>query len=212
MNLGFLTKETAGLPNWAWGLVIVAGGGIGYYFVRKNQASSSSTAAANAQSQPSATGQSTSGAAGSYGSSIDYSSSLPISASNPSSPVYVLSGTQGTTPPSTPVTPTTQTITIRAPATSGPTAQYDASHSGIPVHAGPSWQTPTTGTLAWGSNAQVVPTPVNGGSNFPNGWQGGSTVWYQLTAGGFISSFDIAGIGGGAMVQGKQKALALPGH
>lgn len=40
-------KETAGLPNWGWGAVILAGLGIGYFVMRSN--SSSSTSAQSAQ-------------------------------------------------------------------------------------------------------------------------------------------------------------------
>ncbi len=36
-----LEKTTAGLPNWAWGLVIVAGMGVGYLFVRSKNAQTS---------------------------------------------------------------------------------------------------------------------------------------------------------------------------
>ena len=219
----FLQKETAGLPNWAWILVIIGGAGAGYYFVRKNSAATS-TAGSNAASQPSATGQSTSGAAGSYGSAIDYSSSLPVSATNASSPVYVL----GTSPTPTPTNPTPQPpqptpqppqpqptpqqkVTVRQPASSGQTASYDSSHSGVPIHSGPSWQTPVMSTANWGSQVPVTGPAVSGGSNFPNGFQGGSTMWYPVAGGGFISSYDIAGIGGGGVAGTKKKALAIGG-
>ncbi len=43
---GFLTKTTGSLPNWAWGLVIVAGAGVGYYFVKKNNATSTNASTA----------------------------------------------------------------------------------------------------------------------------------------------------------------------
>lgn len=36
-------KETAGLPNWAWGLVVVAGLGIGYFVMRGSQSSATQT-------------------------------------------------------------------------------------------------------------------------------------------------------------------------
>lgn len=213
----FMQKETAGLPNWAWILVIIGGAGVGYYFVRKNSAATS-TAGANAASQPSATGQSTSGAEGSYGSAIDYSSSLPVSATNASSPVYVLGTSPSTNPTPPPPQPTPQPpppqptpqqkITIRQPVTSGQTAQYDATHSGVPIHSSPSWQAPTVGTAAWGSQVTVTGPSVQGGSNFPNGWQGGSTTWYPVQ-GGFVSSYDVAGIGGGGQAGTKKKSLAI---
>lgn len=44
---GFLGKTTAGLPNWAWGLVIIGGAGVGYLFLRYQ----------NAQAQPTATAE-----------------------------------------------------------------------------------------------------------------------------------------------------------
>lgn len=43
---GFLGKTTANLPNWAWGLVIVVGAGIGFIFVKKNASSATATGAA----------------------------------------------------------------------------------------------------------------------------------------------------------------------
>lgn len=42
---GFLGKTTANLPNWAWGLAILAGAGVGFFFLKSNQTSMNASTA-----------------------------------------------------------------------------------------------------------------------------------------------------------------------
>lgn len=209
-----LTKETAGLPNWAWAGVIVVGAGVGIWFTKRNSSAASSSttsaAAANATSQPADTGASTSGSQGasSLGTSIDYSSSLPVSATNGSSPVYVLSTPVSTTPPTqsttTTTTPTTQTVTVRAREQSGPYAGYDAHASGVPIRSLPSGNGPFLRTAPFGSSVTVTGAAIAGGGNTGNGTTG-VAMWYPVQGGGYISSADVAGMGGGSMVKSKKR-------
>ena len=37
MSDNFLTKKIADLPVWAWGLIVLAGGGLGFYFISKRK-------------------------------------------------------------------------------------------------------------------------------------------------------------------------------
>jgi hypothetical protein len=194
----FLTKKTADLPNWAWLAVVVIGGGVGFYFVRRQNAATStastpgSSASANALNTTDTPDASTY-EVGNQPVSPDYSTS-----GMPSSPVYVIgapaSGTPPPTPPSTP--PPTRTVTVRAKQTSGPNADYDKSHSGVPIHAGTSGQTPTLRLAPYGSQVQITGDAVIGASNTGSG-QGGSDYWYPVVGGGYLSAWDVVGMGGG---------------
>lgn len=197
-----LTKETAGLPNWAWGLVVVGGAGVGYWFVRKN--SSSTTAAGSTTT--SATGATDTSQAGANavsqpsdnGGSIDYSSQLGAGA-NPGSPVYIL-GTSPGSSGSSPNPPVTQSITIRQRQTSGPNAGYDKNNpGGVPIHQGTSGSSPTVGLQPFGSTVATTGPSVVGSTNSGSG-SGGSDYWYPI-ANGYISSWDVVGIGGGGLLR-----------
>jgi hypothetical protein len=197
-----LTKETAGLPNWAWVAVVIVGGGVGYLFVRSNQGSSAGTSTTSADGS---TDTSTAGAnAVSQPSDTDYSQGLSSGNANGSSPVYVLSTSVPTSTTTTAGT-ATQQVTIRDRQTTGPSAAYDKTHpQGVPVHSGTSGQTPTVKTVPFASSVTVTGPAVIGAANTGNG-QGGTVYWYPVQGGGYISSFDIVGIGGGGIMQPRRQ-------
>lgn len=179
----FFKKKLAGMPVWAWGLIVVAGVGVGLYFIRKQKSTASTTgttsagtvgpseAALNAASQPSG----------------DF---VPPTSG---SPVYVVTGgAPPTTAPPTSTTQPTQNLTIRASqAGGGQFQQWDKTHTGIPF-----WQAPDSNIVAYIPFGGTVPS--SGTTTGPV--QFGSGIYYQVTykgIQGYISSNDVAGTGGG---------------
>ena len=113
----FLSKETAGLPNWAWGAVIVAGIGA-TYLVPRLFGKSGSTAATAVD-----TGTSKANTSG-IGLAVDPTSGLPYAVEG----LVPSGGTSGTqTPPGTPSGSNLfQEIgIIRYRTSTGTTANYD---------------------------------------------------------------------------------------
>jgi len=151
MKIGeFFKKETAGLPNWAWLAILLAGGGIGYLIVKNRgtvpspaapsvaSPTSAATLAATAASQPGAQESQ----AGAFPTTQVGTNTIPVIPSG-FAPVYDQNGNlvsfqQGTQPSQqgTPQsgqqnTPTTVTATTRGYWTG------EAQGGNLPVFPGP---------------------------------------------------------------------------
>lgn len=85
----FLTKETAGLPNWAWAIVIVLGIGIAYMVVKKKAVATSTNDNIVGQSQ--ASNQSANNAAGYFPTTTSNQNTVPVIPEN-TNPVYDTNG------------------------------------------------------------------------------------------------------------------------
>ena len=206
-----LTKKFAGLPGWAWLLIGVAGVGAGYLLIRYQSSKSSTPNNLTATTTPdlttgNASGTETNSATGTVGSNGVIDNPFPETNVGGNQVPIIPPGYQGvydqngtlvgfepipTTPTPTP-TPTPTGILqgiIRAKSTSGGAANYDKSHSGVPIHSSPGGS--QTGTATYGSTVHITGPAVQGPSDF------GITSWYPVP-GGFISGFDFADISQGS--------------
>jgi hypothetical protein len=130
------------------------------------------------------------------------SQATPVPASTPAIPDHPT-----VTPTPTPIpTPTTtvpannaQYANIRARATSGATAGYDKTATGIPIRSSAGTDKGKDdnriGMLSYGSKIQVTGKAVTGESNLPQGMAGGSNVWYPVKTSsgftGYVSAYDL---------------------
>jgi len=194
---GFLSKETAGLPNWAWLLVLLVGGGIGFFIVRsqQNQASSSS-------------------------STTPGSETVPVTGG---SPVYVVASSPATAPTTTSTAGTSTVGTTGSTGSAGSTGSLSGTPvlgSGlttllvkstaasqkfgtVPLRASP-------GSADSQPDSQVVQVPigtqliasgpaVQGANNFGPGNAAGSSLWYPTSyngISGYVSGYDVGTAGG----------------
>ncbi len=211
----FFSHKIADLPTWAWLGVIVVGGGVGYYFVTQQQKSSQaatsttstpgSSASTNSQNANPASAYSV----GNQPVSADYSTN-----GQPTSPVYVISNpsTPMPTAPTTPTPTTMLTIRNRNQTTSGQFAQYDASHSGIPMRSGPGESNAVVAQVPFGAQVSEVGGPISGTANYQG--SGSSTLWYQVSyngQNGYVSIEDIIGSGGGGNVRRNVRRTGTTG-
>lgn len=159
----FLQKETAGLPNWVWLVVVI--GGIGAVYIAPKLFGNKSTSASTAGAD---TGGGVSGLGGYIPGGPYAGGSTPTSSTSPG----VGSELEGV---------------IREATTTGPVAGYDQNFAnrGVPIRATPGGA--TQGYQMFGSRVQVIGPAVQG----PN--DQGSTLWYPIAGGGYISSYDFAG-------------------
>ena len=87
---------------------------------------------------------------------------------------------------------TTQLIAhIRAKTTSGLVAGYDKTHTGVPLRSAPSGSASTLSYIPFGSTVTVYSNDQYGGIN-P---KVGSSGWYQVVSGGWVSDYDVAYVG-----------------
>jgi len=74
---------------------------------------------------------------------------------------------------------------------------YDAAHSqGVPIRSGASGSSSIIGYSPFGSSIKLEGGPMAGGTNIPNPTKssGGSTIWYKLANGGYVSQYDVTGV------------------
>lgn len=183
----FLQDETAGLPNWAWGLVVVAGLGIAV-IVPKFFGKSGST-------NDTATDNGSSNASG-IGLAVDPTTGLPYAVEG-----LVPSGaTAGGTSPATTTTAAAQKLEAMTRKASN--TEYTTSHGGNPNLGVPVFGTPDeNGTLigreALSSPIEILGAAVKGSSNIKGaGAKYGSTTWYPVSVNGqrgYISAYDLDG-------------------
>ena len=186
-----LTKKVADLPVWAWGLIGVAGVGVGYFIIKK-----SSAAATAAQGIPAAPTDTTGGALtspiGDVGSQVGTGTSAP---SNPEinsygaptlspgigwTPIYDGNGNLvgWNAPPQPPPSGTYGKLAIRAAGSVPAYAAYDKSNpQGVPIRSSTAPTGPNViGYAAFGSTV----TPVGPLTN---------NMWH--TSAGYISVHDV---------------------
>lgn len=173
-----LTTKIAGLPLWSWGLIVIAGVGIGWFILRKQQQATSAAA------QPPA--------AQALNDQIPSSVQVPNTTGDQ---VFLVPPTAPTTAPTTGTTDGSaqQTLTIRQP---GKAPGYDQNNAGPPIWSSPGQN--AIGEIPWGSTVTVTGIPVSGPSN--TGQPGGSNIYYPVTFqgnSGFVSRFDLVGVGSG---------------
>ena len=169
----FLKGQTAGLPNWAWLLII--GLGIGGAVVLPKILGGQGTTS---------TGQTDTG----LGLALDPTNGLPYAVEG-----LVPGGANGgATPPPTTTTTTPPPTTTTAYMTRSPIQfGYGSGAPSVPVRDAPGGN--VIGSVPYDQAIQIVSGPVSGPNNFgPNVPSGvGSTQWYQLQQGGFVSAHDI---------------------
>lgn len=159
----FLQKETGGLPNWVWLLVII--GGVGAVYIAPKLFGSKSTPVSTATAD---TGGGVSGLGGYIPGGPYAGGSTPTSSTSPG----VGSELEGV---------------IRQAASTGQTANYDQQNAsrGVPIRATPGGA--TQGYQMFGTKVQIVGDAVQGPNDL------GSTTWWPIAGGGYISSIDLSG-------------------
>lgn len=183
----FMSKETAGLPNWAWGAIIVVG--IGATFVVPKLFGRATGNVANGNTGVTSTDSGTANAG--LGLAVDPTSGLPYAVEG-LVPSGGLSGTSQGTSTTTQNQLMNEIGKIRARNTSGPTAAYDKKYAqGVPIHSGTSSASPITGYEPYGTQVMLEGNSVPGASNL------GNSQWYPvlLSGGqtGYVSGYDFNG-------------------
>jgi len=198
---GFFGRDTAGLPNWAWVIVVVGGIAAAYLVPRFLGKGGSVT-----DTTPTSGSAGTSG----IGLAIDPTTGLPYAVEG-----LVPSGA-GTPPPLVGGTTTTSyTGVIRPIQKTGKAAQYDAKNpDGVPIHATPGGN--EVGKAAYGSQIKITGQPVNGPNNFGTGDTAGSTLWFPILFNGqaaYVSAYDIASTqaGGATLLSPQEFYTQWPG-
>lgn len=191
----FLKKTTAGLPNWAWLLVVVGGAGVGFLFVRSQQANTANTTTTNTAASAASTNV---GSTPQPDSGQQTPPNYDIgSGSNGQSPVYVVSSPIVPAASSIQQSTPQPSVNIRLQSLSGCSAAYDKSHSGVPLHSVPAGGNTIIGTIPFGASSIPLTGTEVTGSN-----QGGpcsqTNFWYPVSYNGlqgFVSSQDVSGLG-----------------
>lgn len=171
---GFLSQSTAGLPNWAW-LLVVGGGILAAIYVPKLLPGAK-------------TGTPTTDISGTgLGLAVDPTTGLPYAVEGlvPSGAGTTTQPTTSTSVPTTSTsTPPRLTFTTRRQGSSA----WDQQYKDIPIRDVPGGNV----VSGVGYGVQISPTgaPVTGPDNL------GSTVWYPVP-GGFISAYDLTTPGSG---------------
>lgn len=170
----FLAQSTAGLPNWAW-LLVIAGGITAAIFIPKLLPGAQSTSTAT----PSGSG---------LGLAVDPTTGLPY-ATEGLVPSGASAGTSA--PPPIPTSPTTA-----FPPTNAPTLSSVFTRAQQPGVVGqnsiPIWQTPNAD---WNQDIGSIPinSPVQVGSPVQTGTQTFYPISYNGTT-GYVASWDLAGL------------------
>lgn len=184
---GFFTASTAGLPNWAW-LLVIAGGIAAAYIVPKL-----TSGLFGGQTQGTAdTSGGTSGSTG-LGLAIDPTTGLPyaVEGLTPAGG-NVGGGTQSPPPNQTPTQLTGSIALLRQQYGTG--RGSGAKSATIPVRATTSGNGQVISQLPAGSSVEILGPPVQGQNNFPGALAGqGTTTWYPVQ-GGYISAFDVVNV------------------
>ena len=189
----FMSQKLAGLPVWSWGLIVLAGVGVGFFFLNRKQAATATPANSPAQQALQDTTPTSEQVPNTTGDQVFI---VPSPTSPPGGIIPPPTGGNGTA---------SQTYTIRQP---GKAQGYDQNHAGPPIWSGPG--TNAIGEIPWGSVVTSTGIPVDGPSN--SGQPGGSTVYYPVTfngVSGFISRFDVVGVGAGGPRSPRYTANAL---
>lgn len=161
----FLTKVTAGLPNWAWGVVILVGLGIGYYVI-KTRRPSNTTDTSNVVGQTQANNQAgTNALAGAFPTTTSGTQTVPVIPSN-TQPVYNPNGDltafQQSLVPTTAQSPTTGNTTSNT--SSAMTRSGTSGNDNIPIWTQPSVESTwsTVGSIPPNQQIQIgAPVPGN---------------------------------------------------
>jgi hypothetical protein len=199
---GFLKQSTAGLPNWAWVLVVV-GGVAAAYFIPKLFGGGGGTTSQTAtdQTNPNTTG---------LGMAIDPATGLPYAVEGlvPSGNPYGGSGTDlsglqnlltQTLQAEKNVLSQTTLGYIRGRFNETQTTTYDlATPGGVPIR---NLQGQIIGLQPYGSAITITGSPITGSSNLPQSGAGfkpgvGSVEWLPVTYNGqtaYVSAYDITG-------------------
>jgi hypothetical protein len=173
---GFLNAQTAGLPNWAWILVVVAGIAAAIYLPKMFGKSGTSTDQA---------GQG-------LGLAIDPTTGLPYAVSGlvPAGGTTGGGATQSVAAlgPTQPESPPPTLGIIRPSAGAG----WDAAHSGIPLTAAPGVGAgQQENAIPFGAQVQVLGAQV--GPTSPQN----TNIYYQIKyndKSGYVSSFDLPNV------------------
>ena len=182
------------LPPWAWGVAIAGGLGI-FLFFRNRSSSSNGGSGSAAAASP---------GAGSINTATPQCQTYPIpTCDTGQSVVWKLDG-QGCPMPVCEITSsgggsTNQTGVVRNSVTSGCSAAYDSTNTGVPVRSGASASYAIIGEARYGSSVGVTGPAVVGGSNFGSGTIQcpGSLQWYPVSwfgFNGFISAYDFVSV------------------
>ncbi len=166
----FLQQSTAGLPNWAW--ILVIGAGIAAAIVIPKFIGKGGTASTTPSS------------ASGLGLAIDPTTGMPYAVEG----LVPSGGVQNTSAPPPPTTPPAATpvpsYTTRGNITSG----WGANTTTIPIRDTPGGN--VIGGIPFGTRVTTQGPAVTGPNNFGPTATGGSTDWYPVQ-GGYVSSFDI---------------------
>lgn len=186
-----LSKDTAGLPNWAWVLVVGAGITAAVIIPKllngKNSTGTTGTTAT--------TGTDTGTAASGIGLATDPTTGLPYAVEG----LVPSGGTSGTTASGNQQTTQQllETGLIRTKNNNAAVAGYDKTNTGIPIRSGTQENSPIIGYEPYGSQVTLTGNAVTGGSNLPGKQAAnGSTLWYQTMyngVSGYISAYDLNG-------------------
>jgi hypothetical protein len=211
----FLTKQTAGLPNWAWGVVILLGVGIGYFVIKsKNAPTTSPSTTSNVVGQEQAADQAPINAtAGYFPTTSVNGQTVPVVPSdyqgiyNPNGDLIGYQPQTQSTSNQTGTTSPTLSATIRhsEAGTQSQYASYDAQNSGIPLRSNAGTFSSSgaplnniVATIPFGSMIQLAGSSVTGtGNDTPSG----NPVWYPVTYNGqqgYVSAADIGNVSAGA--------------
>lgn len=189
----FMSQKLAGLPVWSWGLIVLAGVGVGFFFLNRKQAATASPASSPAQQAVQDVTPTSEQVPNTTGDQVFI---VPSPTSPPGGITVPPTGGDGTA---------AQTYTIRQP---GKAPAYDNNNAGPPIWSAPGAN--TIGQIPWGSVVTSTGIPQTGPSN--TGQPGGSDVYYPVTfngVSGFVSRFDVVGVGAGGPRSPRYTANAL---
>jgi hypothetical protein len=170
--MGFLQGETAGLPNWAWLVVIAAGVTLAFIVPRLTKGA---TAAKD-----------TTGQGGGIGLAIDPTTGLPYAVEGLVPSGGTTGGGSGGYTGNIPNLQEQNIGTVRAVRAGDP---YDTSHAGIPLTSAIGSGTREENAIPFGAQVQLVSGPIEGPAS-PQG----TTAYYQVRyqgKTGYVSSFDL---------------------
>lgn len=175
-NVGnFLKQSTAGLPNWAW--ILVVGAGIAAaYFVPKFLG----TQTGQANSATSGTG---------LGLAVDPTTGLPYAVEGLVPGGANAGGGNTTTTGTTATTTTTFQARQKVTDQNNPAYQFDQNNPGVPIRSAPNIMGTILGYLPFGATITTTGSAITGGSNFGISGQG-TTLWYPVQ-GGYVSAYDL---------------------
>jgi len=85
---------------------------------------------------------------------------------------------------------------VRSSTLTGQTASYDIKNpKGIPIRSFMDASAPITGYASYGSALNFSGPAIAGGSNFGQNKGTGSSLWEPLATGGYVSAYDVTGLG-----------------